>query len=69
MIEELDIGGVFFTPLLGSLVIALVLWIAARAAFSRLGLYRWIWHPALFDLALLVLLFAVASRPFHSMEI
>ena len=69
MIQELDIGGVFFTPLLGGAAIAVVLWIALRSVFVRLGLYRWIWHPALFDVALLVLLFAAVTRPSSFMEI
>lgn len=69
MIEELDIGGIFFTPLLGGAAISLVLWVVMRAAFVRLGLYRLIWHPALFDVALLVLLFAGVTLPFSFMEI
>lgn len=27
-----------------------------RRLLARAGLYRWVWHPALFDLALYVLL-------------
>lgn len=34
---------------------------AARRLLAILGAYRWIWHPALFDLALYVLvLYALA---------
>ncbi len=69
MIEELDIGGIFFTPLLGGAAISLALWVVMRAAFVRFGLYRLIWHPALFDVALLVLLFAGVTLPFSFMEI
>ena len=34
---------------------------AARCLLATVGAYRWIWHPALFDLALYVLvLYALA---------
>jgi len=69
MMRELDIGGVFFTPLLGSAAAAILLWLILRAGFVRLGVYRWVWHPALFDMALLVLLFAAVARPFGFLEV
>ncbi|MES1991862.1 MAG: DUF1656 domain-containing protein [Pseudomonadota bacterium] len=61
MIHELDIGGLFFTPLVGSAVVALVLWLALRTGLTRTGAYRWVWHPPLFDVALFVVLFAVVT--------
>jgi DMSO reductase anchor subunit len=69
MMRELDIGGVFFTPLLGGAAVSLFLWLALRAGLVRLGVYRWVWHPALFDLALLMLVFAAAVRPFGLLEV
>ena len=38
----------------------LLLWILRRALVAR-GLYRWVWHPALFDTALYVLLLQALS--------
>jgi len=38
-----------------------VLWVVRRA-LGTLGVYRWVWHPALFDTALYVLLLYVVSR-------
>ncbi|HVR48552.1 MAG TPA: DUF1656 domain-containing protein [Pseudorhodoferax sp.] len=35
---------------------ALVLSRLSRRLLARTGVYRWVWHPALFDLALDVLL-------------
>lgn len=61
MIRELDIGGLFFAPLVASAVVALLLWFPLRAGLARADLYRWIWHPALFDIALFVLLFAAVT--------
>lgn len=65
MIGELDLYGVFLSPLLGLGVAALVIQFLLRRLLDRLGLYRWVWHRALFDTALYVLVLgglrAVAS--------
>jgi hypothetical protein len=52
MIGELDIGGVFTPTLLiwGALAVAASL--PLRWAMSRLGVYRFVWHRGLFDIAL-----------------
>ena len=34
----------------------------AETALGALGVYRWVWHPALFDTALYVLLLYVVSH-------
>ncbi|MGV8995427.1 MAG: DUF1656 domain-containing protein [Parvibaculaceae bacterium] len=61
MIHEIDAGGLFFAPLIVSAVVALPLWLLARAGLTRAGAYRLVWHPALFDVALYVVLFALVS--------
>lgn len=55
MIGEANIYGIY-VPWLGVLALAAlpVSW-AARRLLATAGLYRWVWHPALFDLALYVL--------------
>ncbi|QRF62398.1 DUF1656 domain-containing protein [Variovorax sp. UC122_21] len=35
---------------------------ALRRLLSRAGVYRWVWHPALFDLAVYVLLLFALAR-------
>jgi len=60
MIGEIDIQGLYIPWLLVLALVTLVISKALSALLSRLGLYRLVWHPALFDLALyLILLFAV----------
>ncbi|NOJ96935.1 DUF1656 domain-containing protein [Corallococcus sp. CA049B] len=63
---ELDVQGVFVPTLLVWALVAVALGVPLRRGLSALHVYRWVWHPALFDLALFVLLwFAVtfiASR-------
>jgi len=56
MIGEANFYGLYI-PWLGLLALAalLGLWLTRRV-LTALGVYRWVWHPALFDLALFVLL-------------
>jgi len=61
MIGEIDIFGVLAPPLLAWLGVALVLSAALRWVLNRLGVYRYVWHRPLFDLALLVILLGCVS--------
>jgi uncharacterized membrane protein len=66
---ELDLFGVIVPSLLFWSVIAYVLLRIASKLFARAGLYRRIWHPALFDVALyvgLVTTLVFASKEFFS---
>lgn len=56
MIGEIDIYGVFVTPLLLWIGAALVASAILRRLLEWFGFYRLVWHRPLFDLALLVLL-------------
>jgi hypothetical protein len=53
---EFDLYGVFVQALLVWAALALLATGALRWALRRLGLYRLVWHPPLFDLALFVTL-------------
>ncbi|MGE4429596.1 MAG: DUF1656 domain-containing protein [Sphingobium sp.] len=60
MIGEIDIAGVFISPLLLCMVLAF----AARLLLSRLlaavGFYRLVWQRPLFDIALFLILTGAA---------
>jgi hypothetical protein len=56
MIKEIAIDGVFLPPLLGYLAATAVVWYVARYLLGRIGLYRFVWHPPLFNAALYVIL-------------
>jgi len=58
MTGELNIDGVFLSSVLVSAVIALCASFLLRRALSKVGAYRLVWHPALFDTALFVILWA-----------
>lgn len=55
-VKEIDLAGVYLSPMLGYLVVALLLTGVLRFVLARVGAYRWIWHPALFDLSVLLII-------------
>ena len=56
MIKEISLGGVYLPPMLGYLLGTALVWWLLRYAIGRLGLYRFVWHPPLFNAALYVIL-------------
>jgi protein AaeX len=61
MIGEFDIYGVFVPVLLAWAVIALALTAVLRRCLAVIGFYRLVWHRALVDLSLFVLILAAVS--------
>jgi uncharacterized membrane protein len=61
MRAEIDIFGVFFSPLLAFAVVAWVLTAIATLLLAWAGFYRLVWHRALFDLALFVAVWGVTA--------
>jgi hypothetical protein len=55
MIGEIDLYGVLLPPLLVWLGLALPISALLRFALNRAGVYRFVWHRPLFDLAILVI--------------
>ena len=66
MTYELDLFGVLVPSLMLWSVVAYVLARVASKLVTRAGLYRHVWHPALFDFALYVCI--VTSLVFASKE-
>lgn len=62
MIGELPIDGVFLSSVLVSAVIALAIAFVLRRLLAWAGAYRLVWHPALFDAALFVIVWAAVAR-------
>jgi protein AaeX len=56
MIKEINLGGVYLSPFLAYMGAAAVIWALMRLVFDRIGLYRVVWHPALFNTALYLIL-------------
>jgi hypothetical protein len=58
MSGEFDIDGVFVPGLLIWAIVAVAISLPLRWLLAHLGAYRLIWHRGLFDIALVVLLWA-----------
>ncbi|HWZ60428.1 MAG TPA: DUF1656 domain-containing protein [Gemmatimonadaceae bacterium] len=56
--KEIDILGVFVSPMAIYLVIAVVVFLAMQPLINRLDVERWIWNRPLAELALFVILTA-----------
>jgi hypothetical protein len=56
MNHEIDIYGVFVPDLLVWIVVAFLVSVPLRRILAALGFYRLVWHRALFDTALYVIL-------------
>jgi hypothetical protein len=61
MIGEVDLYGLYIPPLLLLTLAALVLSRLLNRVLARLGAYRFVWHPALFDCALFVIVLGTLS--------
>lgn len=55
MFGDFNLFGVYVPRILVLALIAYVLNLVLRRVLARLGVYRLVWHPGLFDLALYVL--------------
>lgn len=61
MIGEVSLGGVLVPPLLIWALLAMVLCMPLRMGLAWVGFYRLVWHRALFDLALFVILLSAIN--------
>ena len=58
-LREIDLLGVFVSPALICLVVALVLSLILRRLLDKTGINRFVWNRALFDLSLLIVMTAL----------
>jgi protein AaeX len=61
VIGEFDIYGVYFPAFAVFAAIAFVLQLAIKRLLDGYGVYRFVWHRALFDLAIYVIFLAVVT--------
>ena len=57
--REIDLLGVFVSPALICLAVALVISLIVRRLLDKTGINRFVWNRALFDLSLLVVITAL----------
>jgi protein AaeX len=58
MIKEIDLFGVFVPPMFAYAAAAGLVWFILRKGLVATDFYRFVWHPALFNAALYVLILA-----------
>jgi hypothetical protein len=58
-LREVDLLGVFVSPALVCLAVALVISFILRRLLDKTGINRFVWNRALFDLSLLVVITAL----------
>jgi hypothetical protein len=58
-LREIDLLGVFVSPALICLAVALVISLILRRFLDKTGINRFVWNRALFDLSLLVVITAL----------
>ena len=61
MIGEFDIYGVYFPAFAVFAAIAFALYVSIKRLMDAYGVYRFIWHRALFELAVYVILLGVVT--------
>lgn len=65
MIGEFDLLGVFLPELLVWMLITYGIQIALNKIFARIGIYRYVWHRSVFDLAIYVVLLGLVVSVSH----
>jgi hypothetical protein len=58
-LREIDLIGVFVSPALICLAVALVISLILRRLLDKTGINRFVWNRALFDVSLLVVITAL----------
>ncbi|QNA87457.1 DUF1656 domain-containing protein [Massilia sp. Dwa41.01b] len=61
MIGEVSLYGIYFPPLLLLALLALVVSRLVNRVLARTGFYRHVWHPALFDFSLFVIVLGMLA--------
>lgn len=59
MLSEVSIAGIYVPPLLLYLIAAIPIFAGLRLLLTRASAERFIWHPALFEFAILLAIIAL----------
>jgi len=68
VIADINLFGLFIDVRLASALVAGLALVGLRRVLGAAGAYRLLWHPALADLALFVLLWAAVARAFVALQ-
>ena len=65
MIGEIDIYGVFLPAVLILMLVSYLRCLVVTRLFARVGLYRFVWHRSIFDLAIYVIVLGIVVIVSH----
>jgi hypothetical protein len=65
MIGEIDVYGVFLPAVLILMLVSYLLCQIVTRVFARVGLYRFVWHRSIFDLAIYVIVLGIVVIVSH----
>ena len=65
---EIDIFGVLVSPFMPLMALAFAVTMALRWLAVRLGWMRWIWHPALFEFSVFLIVLTITVAVFGSLR-
>jgi hypothetical protein len=65
MIGEIDVYGVFLPAVLILMLVSYLLCLVLTRVFARVGLYRFVWHRSIFDLAIYVIVLGIVVIVSH----
>jgi hypothetical protein len=68
MIGEIEFLGIFISTLIPCFFVGLILSLFVRSFMKKRDLYKFVWHPPLFDLALLFVCVALAVHSLRFMN-
>ena len=66
---EIDVFGVFISPIIPLIVIAFAITMVVRLVAVELGWVRGIWHPALFEFSVFIIVLTATVLTFGTLRI
>lgn len=64
---QLNLFGLLLPTIIPAIFLAAMCFLPLRYLMGRRKLYQWVWHPALFDLAVLTILTAIFVKFFGTL--
>ena len=64
MIKEINLYGIYIAPFAGYMVISMIIFLPIRYCFDRIQIQKWVWHRALFDMAVYVIILSLVGLIF-----
>jgi protein AaeX len=64
MLKEVNFFGIYLSPFVAYLAVALLLFVPLRILFDRWTIQRYVWHRPLFDISIFVIILSLIGLIF-----